>query len=126
MPADLTLDSVGPAAVTYGLACPEHPDATRHGLTQAHATNAVAKHNRDHHDARPDAAAQVNVTAACQMALASLDQASRSVKPQALAEGATAVQFLEALTGLPAEKAIPLAESWADTLPAITAHVAPF
>lgn len=44
MPADLTNHGA-----TYGLACLEHPSHNRDGLTQAHATNAVAKHNREHH-----------------------------------------------------------------------------
>lgn len=128
MPADLTLDAVGPAAVTYGLECPEHPDARRHGLTQAHATNAVAKHNRDNHEDGPTADL-VNISAACLVLLEEVAPAAKPSPGQALhAIGARPVaQFaLEALTGLTGEAAIQQAETWAEALPPIVAHVAPF
>lgn len=130
MPADLTHDTSGPGAVTYGLECAEHPDHARRGLTQAHATNAVAKHNRDHHDADPKAASEVNVTAAAQALVAFLaddpEDASALQRSQSLSVRVAAVEVLEALTGLHGLAAIARGQDWAETHPAITAHVAPF
>lgn len=131
MTADLTHDASGPGAVTYGLECAEHPDARRRGLTQAHATNAVAKHNRDHHEEGPTADL-VNVSAACQAAVdclwtgAMVDDSSPLEQAQALAVHHAALLFLETLTGLKGDAAAYQAQEWANARPAISAHVAPF
>jgi hypothetical protein len=40
-------------AKSFGVECPEHPSAARSGLTEVHAANIVAHHNRAvPHDAR--------------------------------------------------------------------------
>lgn len=127
MPADVTLDAVGPAAVTYGLACAEHPDATRHGLTQTHAMNAVAKHNRDHHEDGPTADL-ANLTAVAVVLLEAYDQEPGTPGEHLYAIGSRPLaQFaLEALTGLTGDAAVTQARAWSEARPAITAHVAPF
>lgn len=126
MPADLTHDTTGPGAVTYGLTCMEHPSATRRGLTQAHATNAVAKHNRDHHEDGPSADL-VNVSAACQVLLESWDDEGPGARLASIGAKSLAGLALMALTGLQdTEKAVDLARQWAEAQPPIVAHVAPF
>lgn len=126
MPADLTCDPLGPGAATYGLWCEDHPHAARRGLTQVHATNAVAKHNRDFHEVPVP---QVNVTAAAKAAYDLLD-ADAWVTPlqrsQYVAVRAAAIEVIEALTGLKGLAAIEQAAEWAYAEPAITAHVSPF
>jgi hypothetical protein len=109
----------------WGLVCQEHPEAYRKQLGQAHATNAVNKHNRDFH-AEP----QVNLTALCQVLLAAIDpdpdDATRFQRNQGMAARFTALAAVSALTGLEGEAAIGQAETWAYAVPPITTHVAPF
>lgn len=128
MPADLTSNPYGFGAVTYGLECPEHPEAVRTDLTQAHATNAVAKHNRDYHPSDSQRH-EVNVTAAAKAAYDLLDADAWVTPAQIVQYGAVraaAIEFLEGLTGLEGLAAIEQAAEWAYAEPAITAHVAPF
>ena len=116
MPAEMTLNGSNPAA--YGLECPEHPDATRYNLTQAHATNAVAKHNRDHH-AEPE----VNLSAMLDVLLEAVNFTAAETplqSAQALYGHHLAIQALEALTGRTGQEAVTLAETWH-----LSAHVAP-
>lgn len=69
MPADLTakMDPNDQAANVYGMACPEHPEATRYGLAMPHAQNAIRKHNREQH--AQDGAFQVGLMAALLLTL---------------------------------------------------------
>lgn len=127
MPADL-IRYVNTTPTTYGLECPEHPEARRHGLTQPHAMNAVAKHNRDHHgdDLQPDL---VNVSAVCQVLLESWDGQDTTPGARLASIGAKSLAGLAALalTGIQdPEKAMDLARQWAEATPPIVAHVAPF
>lgn len=123
MPAELTIH--GTQATGYGLSCLEHPTARRDGLTLAHATNALAKHNREHH---PDPV--LNITALAQALMENLTNPPSSATPlqkaQALASRATAILAMEALTGLDSIHAVALVEDWAHATEPITASIAPF
>lgn len=52
MPAELRPDG-------DGWECPEHPAYAPLGLTQRHAMNSMAKHNREHHDAAAEELAEL-------------------------------------------------------------------
>lgn len=110
MPADLTMAE----DQTYGLECPEHPEATREGLAPAHATNAVAKHNRDHHPT-PDWPEMLNLSVLARLVIETVDAYDEALNDGSGKAWAVArtmdhqVECWEALTGLTGPRALSFA-----------------
>jgi hypothetical protein len=106
MPAVLTTQ---PAQDTYGAECPEHPEYDRTGLTQGHAMNVVAKHNRDSHGL-------VEVDLRAMAALVWFESARHPVLMRAW----------ETLTGTHGQEALDLGARFLDSGSPVIATVAPF